>query len=289
MPVALSLAAAAIWGAADFLGGFASRSIRALQVLFVSQVVGLGGMLLAVAFIPGSPSGADLAWGAVGGVLGNAGLYGLYRELARGQAGVVAPTTAVSAALTPVAVGLFLGERPSPLTMLGVVLAVVAVAMLAGEGHGEDAGAPLRIKVRSALRGGFWIAIASGLGFGAFYVCLAQTSDEAGLWPLVASRGASVGIMMCLPATWRGLRSIRRRPLRPAVGAGLLDAAANTCYLTAVRAGQLTWVPVLASLYPASTVMLARIFQRQRLGKMHALGLGLALLAIALVTAGRNL
>lgn len=288
MPIVLALSAAAIWGAADFLGGFASRSIRALQVLFVSQAIGLVAMLISVIVVPGTPTGADLAWGAVGGVLGNAGLYGLYRELARGQAGVVAPTTAVSAALTPVAVGLALGERPTTVTMLGVAIALIAVALLASEGHDAGVDATRGAKIRSALHGGFWIAIASGLGFGAFYVCLAQTSEAAGLWPLVASRGASVGLMMLLPATWRGLRTIERRPLGPASAAGILDATANGCYVVAVRAGELTWVPVLASLYPASTVLLARTFLHQRLGRVHAVGLALALVAIALVTLGRG-
>lgn len=287
MPILLALAAAAVWGAADFLGGLASRSIKALQVLFVSQVVGLVAMLVAVVFITGTPSGTDMVWGAVGGVLGNAGLYGLYRELARGRASVVAPTTAVSAALTPVAIGLMLGERPTAVTMTGVAIAIAAVAMLAGGDHPGSESATRAEKIRAAMHGGFWIAILSGLGFGAFYVCLAQTSDEAGLWPLVASRGVSVLLMAAIPATWRGLRSLPREPLRPATAAGLLDALANASYVTAVRMGELTWVPVMSSLYPASTVLLARVFQGQRLGRSHAIGLALALLAIALVTLGR--
>jgi len=287
MPIALALTAAAVWGAADFLGGLASRHIRALQALFFSQVVGLAAILIAVLFVPGSPGWRDLAWGTVGGVLGNAGLYGLYRELARRQAGVVAPTTAVSAALTPVVVGIALHEIPGPLTLAGVAIALVAMALLAGGGEpGEGPAASFSAKVRQALHGGFWIALASGLGFGAFYVCLAQTSRAAGLWPLVASRSASVVVMVMLPAAWRGLRSIPAKPSKAAAAAGLLDAAANTAYVTAVRAGSLTWVPVLASLYPASTMILARIVQKQRLGRVHAAGLVLALLAIALVTAG---
>jgi drug/metabolite transporter (DMT)-like permease len=287
MPIVLALTAATIWGAADFLGGLASRRSAALQVLFVSQAVGLVAMLVAVAFIGGDPTSGDMAWGVVGGLIGNAGLYGLYRELARGQAGVVAPTTAVSAALTPVVVGLALGEVPGAMTLAGVAIAVIAVGLLAGgEGRHAEPGSNLAAKVRRALHGGFWIAIASGLGFGAFYVCLAQTSEAAGLWPLVASRGASVVALALLPATWRGLRGPRKPPLIPAGTAGLLDATANSAYVVAVRAGSITWVPVLASLYPASTVLLARVFQKQRLGVLHVVGLALALIAIALVAAG---
>jgi len=287
MPIALALTAATIWGAADFLGGLASQRIRALQALFLSQVVGLAAILVAVLSGPGAPGWRDLAWGAVGGVLGNAGLYGLYRELARGQAGVVAPTTAVSAALTPVVVGIALHQVPGPLTLSGMAIALVAMALLAGGGEpGDLPTASSSAKVRRALHGGFWIALASGVGFGAFYVCLAQTARAAGLWPLVASRSASVVVMAMLPAAWRGLRSIPASPSKAAAAAGLLDAAANAAYVTAVRAGSLTWVPVLASLYPASTVILARVVQGQRLGRVHAAGLALALLAIALVTAG---
>lgn len=287
MPIVLALTAAAVWGAGDFLGGLASKRMRTEQVLFASQIVGLVALLLVLAFIPGTATAGDLAWGAVGGVLGNAGLYGLYRELARGTASVVAPTTAVSAALTPVVVGLALGESPGAVTMTGVVIALIAVAMLAGgDEHHAEPSASLRVKVRRAMHGGFWIAIASGLGFGAFYVCLAQTSDEAGLWPLVASRGASVIVLAMIPSVWRGLGRLPQKPALAACSAGVLDATANAAYVTAVRAGSLTWVPVLASLYPASTVLLARIVQKQRVGRLHALGLALALAAIALVTAG---
>ena len=278
MPIALALAAAAIWGAGDFLGGMATRRLRAEQTLFI-------------AFIHGSPTGADMLWGVVGGLLGNAGLFGLYRELARGNASVVAPTTAVFAALTPVVAGLLLGEHPSRMTMVGVCIALVAVGMLAGGGPPVDdevgAGSvTLRTKVRRALGSGFWIALVSGLGFGAFYVCLAQTSDGAGLWPLVASRGAAVVVLAMIPSVWRGLRRAPRRPSAMAASAGLLDATANSAYLIAVRAGSLTWVPVLASLYPASTVILSRVVLHQKVGRIHAVGLVLALLAIALVTAG---
>jgi len=287
MPILLALTAAAVWGAADFLGGLASSRSRALQVLFVSQAVGLVAMLVAVTFLGGDPTTSDLAWGTVGGLLGNAGLYGLYRELARRQAGVVAPTTAISAAVTPVVVGLLLGEVPSAMTLVGVVIAVIAVGLLAGgEGRHAEPGSGLATKVRRALHGGFWIAIASGLGFGAFYVCLAQTSKTAGLWPLVASRGISAVALALLPATWRGLRDNLKPPMKTASAAGILDATANSAYVVAVHAGSITWVPVLASLYPASTVLLARIFQKQQLGALHIVGLALALLAIALVTAG---
>ncbi len=289
MPIALALTAAAVWGAADFLGGVASRHVRTLLVLVVSQLVGLAAILAALLFIPGSPSGADMAWGAIGGILGNAGLYGLYSQLAHGRAGVVAPTTAVSATLTPVTVGLALGEAPGAMTLVGVAVGVIGLALLAGgEGHEAEPAARLMVKVRRSLHGGFWIAIASGLGFGAFYVCLAQTSKQAGLWPLVASRGASVVVMAFIPAVWRGGIGGRtaRRPLGAAGIAGVLDAAANAAYVTAVRAGSLVWVPVLSSLYPASTVILARVVQKQRLGRLHVVGLILALFAIALVTAG---
>lgn len=287
MPIALALTAAAIWGAADFFGGVASRRIRTEQVLFVSQSVGLAALLLALIAIPGTPSRADLLWGAIGGVLGTAGLYGLYRELARGTASVVAPTTAVSAALTPVVVGLALGETPGALTMTGVAIALVAVGLLAGgEGHHADPTAALTVKIRRAMNASFWVAIASGLGFGAFYVCLAQTTEEAGLWPLVSARAASVIVLAMIPSVWRGIGRSPGRAVGVASIAGVLDATANAAYVTAVRAGSLTWVPVLSSLYPASTVILARVFQKQRLGRLQIAGLVLALLAIALVTAG---
>jgi len=287
MPIVLALTAAAVWGAGDFLGGVASRRIRTEQVLFISQAVGLAALLIAVLVIPGAPARSDLLWGAAGGILGTAGLYGLYGQLAKGAASVVAPTTAVSAALTPVVVGLALGETPGALTMTGVAIALVAVGLLAGgEGHHADPGAALTVKIRRAINRSFWVAIASGLGFGAFYVCLAQTSQEAGLWPLVAAKASAVIGLAMIPSVWKGIGRSPGGAVRVAAVAGVLDSAANAAYITAVRAGSLTWVPVISSLYPASTVLLARVFQKQRLGRLHIAGLVLALLAIALVTAG---
>jgi drug/metabolite transporter (DMT)-like permease len=284
VPIVLALSAAAIWGTADFLGGAASRRIATVQALFVSQAVGLLGMLAVIGLLPGTPNAHDLAWGALGGLLGNAGLYGLYSELAHGTAGVVAPTTAVSAALTPVVVGLAMGERPSLLTLVGVVVALVAVALLAG-GESEASEAS---SARSSRRRSFWVAIASGLGFGGFFVCMAQTSSASGMWPLVSARAVSVAVLMMIPPTWRGLRSVGSDALVRAAGSGVFDVVANACYLIAIQAGTLTVVPVLASLYPASTVILARAVQGQRLGRMHAAGLALALVAVAMVTAGRG-
>src|ERR1700726_2039266 len=186
MSIALALAAAAAWGSGDFLGGLANRSAALLSVLLISQSVGLVGMLLVAAIIGGHAGGADLAYGALAGLAGAAGVAMLYRGLASGAMSLVAPITGVVAVVVPIAVGVASGERPAALQYVGILAAVVAVALLSG---GGSRGARLG-------RGTLLLAIGAGLGFGLFYVGIAKTSMGANLWPLVAARGASVATLL---------------------------------------------------------------------------------------------
>lgn len=288
---ALALLSAAVWGAGDFLGGLSTRALaNTYTTIFVSQLTGLVLIGFAAPFISGTPLLADLAWGVAAGAAGVTGLFFLYRGLAQGQMNVVAPVTAVTAAVVPVAVGLALGETPKWTALVGVAVAFVAIALLGMQAHPDDAGesAPSgRILKGAHLRG----ALLAGIGFGIFFVGIAQTSEEAGLWPLVAARGVGVVGFGLIPATWAGLRAIRQGRkegasnlgVRFAMGSGVLDISANIAYLTAVRAGSLTLIPVLSSLYPASTVILARVFLHERIGRLHLLGIGVALVAIVLI------
>lgn len=327
MYLVLALAAAASWGASDFIGGLIGRRVPGASVAFASQAVGLAALVVLAPLVAASASGRDLAWGAAAGVGGAAGVALLYHGLAVGQMSVVAPVTAVGAASIPVLFGLATGERPSAAALIGVVLALVAVGVLCafpgrGEGDGakkavvaegdgaggagvvgagvSSAGAvgaekdgPRRAEVGGAAEGagrgvgspgaGLAAGVASGIGFGAFFICLDRSGEGAGLWPLVGARVVSVLLLGALVIA-------TRRALVPGEGSrgavvltGALDVTANTAFLLASRRGLLSIVALLASLYPAGTVLLARLVLHERLSRAQALGLAGAGGAVALI------
>jgi drug/metabolite transporter (DMT)-like permease len=233
--------------------------------------------MLIVAFgIGGSPSGADLGYGALAGLAGAAGVAMLYGGLASGAMSLVAPITGVVAVVVPIAVGVGGGERPAALQYVGIIAAVVAVALLSG---GGSRGARLG-------RGTLLLAIGAGLGFGLFYVGIAKTSMGANLWPLVAARGASVATLLAVSGVTRRAPSFGAAHPLVIVGAGVLDVTANALYLLAVHGGLLSIVAVLVSLYPVSTVLCSVVVLGERLRTTQLAGVGAALVAVVLITAG---
>ncbi len=280
MAALLAFTSALVFGVGDFMGGMASRRVRALVVASWSQLVGLAGIVLLVAVVlpSATPTAADLAWGVAAGLVGAVGLLLLYSALASGPMSVAAPITAVFSALVPLVVGLTLGERPGPLAAVGVALALPAIVFIAqGE---EPPGLPHRTKatVRDLVP-----AFGAGLGFGLFFVFLQRTSASAGLWPLVSARSVSMLALFTLTVVTPGPVALVRGTHRLAIACGVCDAGANALYLAAVNRGLLSLVAVLAALYPASTVVLARVVLKERMRRIQLIGLGLAAVAAALV------
>ena len=279
LPSVIALLSACAYGAADFLGGLATQRSNTVAVVIVSQAVGLALLTVVILFLPGSPpAGRDLAWGAVAGLAGGGGVALLYRALAIGPMSLVAPLTAVCAALIPVAAGVALGERLTPVTMGGIALAVAAI-VLVGQGPGRGA----RMVVRwDGLRS----ALAAGVLIGLFLVALARAAPASGLWPLIPARVTSIGMFAAI-ALAAG-RSIGMRPpvLTIAAGGGALDMLANALYLVAVQRGPLSLIATLVSLYPASTIVLARIFLGERLSASQLGGIACAVVATVLLVSG---
>jgi len=280
MVFVLALAAALTYGAGDFLGGIATkRSDGSLGVVAMSSLVGVVLLVVLVWVFPSEPTGADLAWGATGGISGGIGVTLFYRALATGVMSIVAPVTAVTGAVVPVVAGLLLGERPGGLALVGVALAIVAVALLAREAPGAD---ELVGPDRSRA---FVLAVGAGLGFGGFFVLLDRTGDNAGLWPLVASRSVTF-VLATLVALATSRAVLPARSARVAtIGTGLLDMSANALFLVANRSGLLALVAVVTSLYPASTIALAQVFLGERLARHQIVGIGLAVGAVVLIAA----
>jgi uncharacterized membrane protein len=284
MAALLALLSAVVYGVGDYFGGVASRQLHPVAVALRSNVVGLAGLLV-VAPLLGADEVVrrDLAFGAVGGLVGGVGILLLYKGLAEGTMSVVAPITAVLAALVPVAAGLLDGERPPALALAGIPVALVAIVLLSRDPDEEGPATGLSTTV-------LLCALGAGLGFGLFFVCLDAAGDDAGLWPIVAGRVASVSmftlITLLVASTRAGHDEVGRRGLVPIlVVCGLCDSGANALFLLATQQGLLTLVAVLGSLYPASTVAMATTFTHERLARPQLVGVGLALAAVVAITA----
>ena len=280
MTSVFALLAALTYGAADFLGGIATRRATMLGAVLVTQGSGLLFLLIATPLLPDAEVGRqDVIFGALAGVTGSIGVGLLYLALAIGPMTVVAPVTAVCAAIVPLGIGLFLGERPHPLAAVGVILALVAVVLLSQPEDGGSSVAPAGPRLGRGVR----VALASGIAIGFFFAALAQTSAAAVLWPLAISRSVSITMFLSVALVTGRPAGVPRAALAPALACGALDMVANAFYLAAVRQGQLGLVATLASLYPASTVLLARLVLGERLGTWQQVGVAGAVVAVVLI------
>ena len=272
----LALAAALCWGAGDFLGGVASRRLAVLTVLVVSQAIGLAGVLLwvLVAHDP-VPGLSELIPAALAGVAGLVGLGALYRGLAIGAMGIVAPISAASP-LVPLAVDTTRGVVPGEVQWLGVALVLAGIIALALEPTGEG-----------RVASGVGLALVAALGFGLFFVGLDAGADESAPWAVVAARTASVSIAAAtaLLVTRTSLRPPRTLlPLLVAVG--VFDTGANVLVAFASTKEAAGLVAVLGALYPLVTVVLARVVLGERLSAGRRVAGVVALAGAALVAAG---
>jgi drug/metabolite transporter (DMT)-like permease len=279
--VLLALASAACYGAADFLGGLTSKRANTLAIVVVSQLAGLLLLLIAFPLLPtSSPSTMDFVWGAVAGLTGGTGVALLYRALAIGVMAVVAPTTAVCAVVIPVLVAVGLGERPSLVAVAGIGLAIIAIALVSQSDHPE----PVLHEERSGSgTSAFTLALLSGIAIGFFFVALARTSADAGLWPLVTARAVSVSLFAAMALLASQSLRLWGVTLGIVVAGGSLDMIANLLYMIATRSGPLSVVVTLASLYPASTVLLARVVLHERLSRRQWLGIACAMAAVVMI------
>jgi len=284
MAYLLALASALLYGAADFTGGLATRRAATIPVVISSQFSGMVLLALLLPILPGSsPSRTDLLWGVAAGLTGGGGVALLYRALAIGRMAVVAPTTAVCAVVIPVVAAMLLGERPGGLAVLGIAVGIGSIVLVSQQTEATPGAAQ---SGASGLPPGVGIALVSGVLIGFFFLSLAQTAPSAGMWPILAARITSV-TLFAAAALVRGIPLAPARPaLWLALAGGMVDMLANAAYLLAARGGQLSLVVTLSSLYPASTVLLARVLLGERLNARQLGGVGCALAAIVLIVIG---
>ncbi len=274
----LALSSALFFGVSDFSGGFASRTKPVGAVLFTSQLCGLALVLFAGPLLfSGVPLVADLLWGAAAGLAGAGGILFLYAGLAHSVVSIVSPVAALAGAVLPLGFGLLIGDSIGGTGWAGVSCILPAVVLLGYE-HQNAKNTPKQ-RLRAFLYG-----LYAGLGFGLFFIIISRTSPQAGLWPLAGARVAS----LFLVGTFSMIRGkkllVGKGPgLIPTLIAGVLDMAANIAFMLAVQSGMIILVTAVTSVYPAPTVLLARLINKEAVHPLRWVGLFAAAVGVALM------
>jgi drug/metabolite transporter (DMT)-like permease len=280
MPAALlgilsGLSSAVIWGSGDFAGGLAARRHDARLVVMMASFSGfVMALLAAVLRHEAFPAGQDILWASVAGLCGGLGIAIFYRALAVGPAGVVAPSAGVVGASVPVVFSILTMGIPQARQLLGLLAGLVGIWLVSAGSGAAGAGArPLAL------------ALIAGLAFGCFFVAFGHIQPGSLFAPLAVAK-LSATILAC------GMLVLQRQPLLPktspslAVLAGILDAGGNLFYLLATQYTRLDIAAVTSSMYPAATVVLAGVIQRERIQPLQTLGIVICLAAAGLIAAG---
>jgi drug/metabolite transporter (DMT)-like permease len=281
--VVIGMSSALVFGSADFLGGLASKRISPLRVTAIAAAVGLVLLLAVYPIFGGAWSWSAVLFGALSGVSGALAISLLYACLAIGPMSILSPVTAVVSAIVPAAVGIFVAHNHlGTWGYVAIGLALVAVVLV---GFVRDERA-----VRPTVRG-LTMAVFSGVFIGLFLVLINLTPKNSGLVPLIANRGVNATIMLITVGILSLVARRREAPvaggwrpgIRLAVACGIVDVVANCGLLLGIRLGELTVIAVLTALYPAGTIILARIVLRERIAVVQYVGLALAIAAGALL------
>jgi drug/metabolite transporter (DMT)-like permease len=271
----LALLSAGLVGGADFVGGVVSRRLPPARVAAMAQLAGLA-LAVPAAYVVDweRVGGGDIAWSLVSGVSVGLGLALFYEGMKRGLISLVAPVTAAVGAVIPAAWALARGESPGTPALVGIVVAIAAIVVVS-LAPGRESGTS-----QAALL----CAFGAGLLFGVFFVALASTDPDAGLWPVPVFRAAAAATLVAVAlVTTRGLR-LGPGSLRVVAFIGLLEVAAGVALLLALQRGPVSVAAVLASLYPVTTVLLAAGILHERLSRQQLAGVGLAFVAVVLVS-----
>lgn len=268
-----SLAAVFAWGTSDFVGGYAARRTNAFLLTAIAHISGLL-LISGVALATHSPfpSRTALAWALLGGLSGGGALAIFYRALATGRMGLTAPVAAVLGAAIPTVFGMFREGLPEAVQIIGFVLAAAGIWLIS---RTEDSSPPE----------GIGMAALAGIGFAGFYLCARQAGDGSALWIAATAKVTSFLLTALVVVIGRGSREIGRSGIGFGVLAGCLDVTGSVLFIRASQTGRLDAAVVLSSLYPAVTVLLARLILREHFTRWKAVGMLAALLAVPMIAA----
>jgi uncharacterized membrane protein len=273
IPAAYSLTAVGMWGTSDFLGGVGSK--RANAFLFTA-IVHLSGILLmgalALAMHAPFPNQASVIWSLMAGALGGFGLALLYRSLAKGNMGLVAPVAAVLGAAIPMVAGVFEEGFPGYRHVFGFLLAGIGVWLIS------------RSEVGVGRPEGLGTAALAGIGFAGFFLCVHQAGNASALWVAICSRAGSFLVAGTVVVLGKYARGVATPVLVLAIIAGVLDTGGSAVFVRAGQTGRMDNAVVLSSLYPTVTVLLARIFLHEHFSRARTLGMFAALAAVPMIT-----
>lgn len=272
--ILLALSSAGIWGGADFLGGLATRRIRSLKVLALGTLSGTAVLaVLAVICGEGVPEPDTFAWSMAAGLSGALGMAALYQGLAVSTAALVASTAAVIGVLLPMLFGVLSEGVPDPVRVAGLVAGIAGVGLVSRQTGDRD----------GELKRGLGLALVSGVGFGGFFILISQVEGAAIFAPLAVAKGLALLVATGMLLFW-GARGPSAGGVGLALATGVLDAGGNVLYFAATRFTRIDVAAVLASLYSAVTVMLARLILKERISPGQGVGVVLCALAVALMT-----
>ena len=285
MPFLMALASSMFYGVADFLGGMGSRRAHVITVTAWFQLTGVFLLMAYALLAPGETRTADLVWASIAGVGGGLGVTLLYHVLATGTVSTAAPLVSMVALTVPVVVGLASGEQPGALPLFGIALGALAVWLVSGgASHGGGSGGGEHAAPHASPFRALALAVLAGLLIGGFLVCLARVQPGSSGWPLVAGRVSATLCLWALVVVRRTPVALARAAWPPMLAAALTDVAGNVLYLLAVQRAPMSLIATLVSLAPATTVLLAQVVLRERLSGRQRAGVGLALVAVVLLS-----
>jgi drug/metabolite transporter (DMT)-like permease len=266
-----SLATVLAWGVSDFLGGFASRRIDAFLITLMVNVGGLAFMVtLAIASHAELLPWKGIAWVVAGGALGSGALALFYRALAMGRMGLTAPIAAVLGAAIPTAVSMITEGVPGPLHIAGFILAGIGIWLISRTEDGSD-------------NEGIGTAVIAGIGFAGFYLCLRQAGQGSPLWIASFSRIGGLAVILVIVAVQKKFRQLSTAAIRWGLVTGCLDSLGTALFARAAQTGRLDAAVVLSSLYPAVTVLLARLVLHEHFTRWRTAGILAALAAVPMI------
>jgi len=291
LAIVLALVSAFAYGVSDYAAGLASRDFSVIQVTLVSAAASTLVVAAVLPFAAAHPPGAaPLAWGALAGLGEEVGALALYYGFRHAAFSVAGPLSAVGAAGFAVLAGLLFGERPSTLALTGIILALPAIvgvsaSAAADQGAAAEQGAAEGGQPRGRLTG-VVAGLIAGACFSLLFIGLNRAGSHSGLWPVAAAAAAELAVALVVAAATRNIRRPAAQQGWLAVFTGVTGAGGVVAYFFAAHDGFLAVTAVLTSLYPAVTIVLARVMLGEKLTALRLAGLGLAAACVALIAAG---